>query len=242
MYCSNCGQKQDDQASFCSNCGKKINLNSSKSDLESPAIKPVLEHPISKHEVEKIYVLASHLGGAFLTLLAPLVVYLLKKDEKPTNDWVIKNAANSINFQATILSLFLGIFLFDWILLKFIESNITLFNYKTLSNIAGFIGFISLLAMLILIVFDLVQCVIAATKAVSGNIYCYPYAYDFINKFTQVFDKPNINTDSEFGSTQGSKKTNNLNQSDEVEDGCRHCGGWNPDGKTICQYCKKSLM
>jgi len=236
MYCSSCGQKQDDQASFCSNCGKKINLNSSKSDLESSVNKPALEHPISKHEVEKIYVLASHLGGIFLTLLAPLIVYLLKKDEKPTNDWVMKNAANAINFQATILSLFLGIFLFDLVLLKFIESNITISNYETLNNIAGFIGLISMLAMLILLIFDLVQCVIAATRAVSGNIYCYPYAYDFINKFTQ-----GINTESEFESNQVSKKINNSNQSDEIKDGCRHCGGWNPDGKTICQYCKQPL-
>jgi hypothetical protein len=122
------------------------------------------------------------------------------------------------------------------VLLKFIESNITIFNYETLNNIAGFIGFISMLAMLILLIFDLVQCVIAATRAVSGNIYCYPYAYDFINKFTQ-----GINTESEFESNQVSKKINNSNQSDEIKDGCRHCGGWNPDGKTICQYCKQPL-
>ncbi len=241
MYCSNCGQKQDTDALFCKNCGKKVSPDSFKDDLENPTNRSAIEPPISRHEAEKIYVLISHLGGFFLTLLAPLTVYLLKKDEIPQNDWVMKNSVNALNFQSTIISLLLGIFLLDWVLFKFIESNMTLFNYKALSNFAGFVGFISALAMLALLVFDLVQCVIAASKAVSGHIYQYPYSYNFINKFRNIFGNQNISPSSKFDNNQILKK-NNPNQSEDIGDGCQHCGGWNPDGRTICQYCKKPLM
>ena len=241
MYCSNCGHKLDNHALFCSNCGSQVNLNLSESNSERPSVQRTMEPPISKYEAEKIYVLVSHLGGFFLSLLAPLVVYLLKKDEKPTNNWVMENAANSLNFQATFFSLFLGIFIFDWVLLKFIESNMTIFNYRTLSGIVSFIGFISGLVMLILVAFDLVQCVIAASKAVSGNIYSYPYAYDFINKFRKTFGTQNNSTYRESENTQSSKLTQQSKQLNEIEDGYPHCGGWNPDESTICQYCKKPI-
>jgi hypothetical protein len=33
----------------------------------------------------------------------------------------------------------------------------------------------------------------------------------------------------------------NMSQEDRIEDGCPSCGGWNPQGRFECQYCKKPL-
>lgn len=57
---------------------------------EQPATPPTQD--------EKMMGMLSHLLAIFFPILAPLIIYLVKKDE---SDFVKKNAAESLNFQIT---------------------------------------------------------------------------------------------------------------------------------------------
>jgi len=88
----------------------------------------------------------------FATIIAPLVIWLIKKDEMP---FVDDQGKESLNFQITM---FIG----------FIISLILVFV---------FIGF---LLMVALGIYDLVMVIIAALKANEGIQYRYPYTLRFL--------------------------------------------------------------
>jgi len=86
------------------------------------------------------------------SILGPLVVWLVKKDEMP---FVDDQGKESINFQITV---FIG----------FVLSFILMFV---------FIGFFLMIALAI---FDLVMVIIAAMQANEGVRYRYPFSLRFI--------------------------------------------------------------
>ena len=88
----------------------------------------------------------------FASIIAPLVIWLIKKDEMP---FVNDQGKESLNFQITIL-------------IGFIISFILAFV---------FIGF---LLMIALAIFDLIMVIVAAMKANEGVRYRYPYSLRFI--------------------------------------------------------------
>jgi hypothetical protein len=86
------------------------------------------------------------------SIIAPLVIWLIKKDEMP---FVEDQGKESLNFQITIL-------------IGFIIAIILAFV---------FIGF---LLMPALAIFDLVMVIVAAMKANEGVRYRYPYSIRFL--------------------------------------------------------------
>ena len=100
----------------------------------------------------KTWAAIAHLGALILGFLAPLIVYIMKKDEDP---FVREHAREALNFQivvliAVVISLFLALIL---------------------------IGF--LLLFLIAIV-NFVLVIIAGIKAANGEPYRYPFNIQFV--------------------------------------------------------------
>lgn len=96
----------------------------------------------------KLLVIGAHLRGVFLPLLAPLIIWLVKKDE---DELVADQALEALNFQITLLIAFL------------ICAALTCIG-------------IGLVLMPIVGVIGLVLMIMAAVKASNGARYPYPFA------------------------------------------------------------------
>jgi len=105
---------------------------------EQPAMPPTQD--------EKTMGMLSHLLAIIFPILAPLIIYLVKKDE---SDFVKKNAAESLNFQITSIIV--------WIV-----------GFVTMIILVGFL----ILALWGLV--SLVLIVIATIRSSEGKIYRYP--------------------------------------------------------------------
>ena len=88
-----------------------------------------------------------HIGGIFFSWLAPLVLFLVKKDSG--DKFTIDNAREALNFQITVLILYVGCFFLTFILI-----GILLFWVVMLAN--------------------LVLGIMAAIKASNGEMFHYP--------------------------------------------------------------------
>jgi hypothetical protein len=88
----------------------------------------------------------------FASIIAPLVIWLIKKDEM---SFVDDQGKESLNFQ------------------------ITMFIGFIISFILAFV-FIGYLLMVALAIFDLVMVIVAAMKANEGVRYRYPYSIRFL--------------------------------------------------------------
>ena len=106
---------------------------------------------------ERLWATLAHLGGllifaAPLQILAPLVIWLIKKEESPFID---AHGKEALNFQ------------------------ISVFIYTLIASITLFfcIGFVLVPAIIIA---DLVYVIIAATKANQGSTFQYPLTIRFI--------------------------------------------------------------
>ena len=89
----------------------------------------------------------------FGSLLGPLIVWAIKKDEDP---FINDQGKEAINFQLTLL-------------IGFVVSIILMFV---------FIGF---LMIAVLVVYCIIMVIIAAMKANEGEQYRYPYTIRFFN-------------------------------------------------------------
>jgi uncharacterized Tic20 family protein len=96
---------------------------------------------------EKSMGMLSHLLAIFFGLLAPLIIYLIKKDE---SKYVNEHAKESLNFQITLMIVYVVCFylMFIWI---------------------------GTLLMIALHLFRLVLCIIATIRANEGKMYRYPF-------------------------------------------------------------------
>jgi uncharacterized protein len=109
--------------------------------------------------LERNWAVAAHVSGfvaAFFfgvgAVLAPLIIWLVKKDELP---FVADQAREALNFQITVLLIGLVCWLLVFVLIG-----------------------IPLLAVLFL--FDLIFCILAAIKASEGVAYRYPFTLRLI--------------------------------------------------------------
>lgn len=95
---------------------------------------------------EKSMGMLSHLLAIFFGFLAPLIIYIVKKDSKFVND----HAKESLNFQLTCLIAYVISFFLMFVL-------------------------VGILLMVVLHVFRLVVCIIATIRANEGKMYRYPF-------------------------------------------------------------------
>jgi len=108
---------------------------------------------------ERNLALACHLSTfagyvfPFGNIIAPLVIYLVKKDESA---FVRFNAAEALNFQITITLLFI------------------------ISVILAFV-LVGFLLMLILAIFDLIVTIMATVRASEGKTFFYPLSMRFVS-------------------------------------------------------------
>ncbi|QNA89463.1 DUF4870 domain-containing protein [Massilia sp. Dwa41.01b] len=96
---------------------------------------------------DKTLAILVHLGGLFFSWLAPLIVYLVKKDEK--DQFTTDNAREALNFQLTVLIAYFACFILTFVLI-----GILLFWVVMMAN--------------------LVLTIVAAVKTSNGETYRYP--------------------------------------------------------------------
>lgn len=119
---------------------------------------------INPSKDEKIFAMLAHLLAIFTGFLAPLVIWLVKKDESA---FVAKHSREALNFCITVcigfLALFLLSVLFGWI------------------PILGFIVFgLMMLGYFVIGIYALVMFIIATMRANDGLDYEYPISLRLI--------------------------------------------------------------
>lgn len=110
---------------------------------------PALIAPTSD---DKTMAILSHILCIVAGFLAPLIIYLIKKDNSP---FATAHAKESLNFQLTMLIAYIV----SWILVFLL------------------IGF---LLIFLLAIANLVLVIIATIKASEGKLYKYPFSIKFI--------------------------------------------------------------
>ncbi len=116
--------------------------------------------PVAVSSDERTWGMLCHLSGLaillaipFAHIIAPLIIWLIKKDEMP---FVNEQGKESLNFQISV-----AIYLIASVILLFVG-----------------VGFVVLPA---LIIFDLVVVIVASVKANQGIAYRYPLCIRFIS-------------------------------------------------------------
>ena len=101
---------------------------------------------------EKSMGMLSHLLAIFFGFLAPLIIYLVKKDE---SKYVEQQSKESLNFQITMMIAYIISFFLIFLL-------------------------IGIALVVLLHIFRLVVCIIATIKANEGKMYRYPFTIRLI--------------------------------------------------------------
>jgi len=117
----------------------------SESAQEAPAAEEVSKDA-------RTWAMLCHLLGLFTCFVAPLIIWLIKKDE---DSFIDNQGKEALNFQITV---------------------------AIASVVSGFLTVVCIGAFLLVAVWiaDLVFCIIASAKASSGQAYRYPVAIRFI--------------------------------------------------------------
>lgn len=102
---------------------------------------------------DKTAAILVHIGGILFSWLAPLIIYLVKKDDP--DRFTLDHAREALNFQLTLLVAYVGCFILSFVLI-----GLFLFWLVMLAN--------------------LVFGIIAAVKASNGIEYRYPMTIRFI--------------------------------------------------------------
>ncbi|SDA77146.1 MULTISPECIES: DUF4870 domain-containing protein [unclassified Janthinobacterium] len=92
----------------------------------------------------------SHIGGLFTSWVAPLIIYLIKKDD--ADKFSAENAREALNFQITLILWYIACFILSFVLI-----GLFMFWLVALGN--------------------LVFSIIAAVKASNGVVYRYPLTW-----------------------------------------------------------------
>jgi uncharacterized Tic20 family protein len=126
---------------------------STPSDPYSP-IPP--EPPVGVRSTDdKNLAMLTHLSGFILSIIVPLVVWLMHKD-RPEKAYLVSEAKEALNFQITVL---IG-YVVCWIL--------------TIIVIGAFLNWVLWIA-------NIVLCIIAAVKVSSTGTYRYPFALRLVS-------------------------------------------------------------
>ncbi len=102
---------------------------------------------------EKTIALLSHILTFVAPILAPLIIYIIKKNESP---FVAAHAKESLNFQITLI--IAGIICFILIFLL-----------------------VGILLIILLSVYSMVLIIVATVRASEGRLYKYPFSIKLIN-------------------------------------------------------------
>ncbi len=110
----------------------------------SPAFVPTAD--------EKTLAILSHILAIVSCIIAPLIIYLIKKDDSP---YVAAHAKESLNFQLTMILLYIGSFILMIVLIGF-------------------------LLIWLLSIANLVLIIVATIKASENKMYRYPVNFRLI--------------------------------------------------------------
>jgi uncharacterized Tic20 family protein len=119
---------------------------------------PALGNPTSD---EKTMAILSHVLCVLVGFLAPLVIYLVKKDE---SNYVKAHAKESLNFQLTVVCAWIALWIVTMIL----------------SFVFFFFAFLAFPLIVLLLITNLVFVIIATIKASENKLYKYPFSIKFI--------------------------------------------------------------
>lgn len=101
---------------------------------------------------EKTMGILSHILCLVGGFIAPLIIYLIKKDESP---YIREQAKEALNFQITVIICYI----ISWILIFVV---------------------VGLLLVFLVLIADLILIIIATIKASEGKLYRYPINFRFI--------------------------------------------------------------
>ena len=114
------------------------------------------EPPAYGHTTDdKNLAMLTHLSGLLLSIIVPLVVWLMNK-ERLEKAYLVSEAHEALNFQITIL---IG-YVICWIL--------------TVVGIGGFLT-------RVLVILNLIFCIVAAVKVSATGTYRYPFALRLVS-------------------------------------------------------------
>ena len=119
---------------------------------------PALTTPTSE---ERTMAVLSHILCVIGGFLAPLIIYLIKKDESA---YIRSHAKESLNFQLTVL--------LAWIALWSVTMILTFIFF--------FFSFLGFPLMVLLMIANLVLVIIATIRASENKIYKYPFSIKFV--------------------------------------------------------------
>jgi uncharacterized Tic20 family protein len=111
--------------------------------------------PAGHAQDDRNIAMLTHLSGFILSILVPLIVWLMNKD-RADKGYLVAEAKEALNFQITVL---IG-YVICWIL--------------TIIVIGVILGWL-------LWIFNLVFCIIAALKVSSDGSYRYPFCLRLVN-------------------------------------------------------------
>ena len=104
---------------------------------------------------DKNLAMLTHLSGVILSIVVPLIIWLMNKD-RPEKAYLVSEAKEALNFQITVL---IG-YVICWIL--------------TIIIIGAFLTWLLWIA-------NLVFCIIAAVKVSADGSYRYPFALRLVS-------------------------------------------------------------
>ena len=119
---------------------------------------PALTTPTSE---ERTMAVLSHILCVIGGFLAPLIIYLIKKDESA---YIRSHAKESLNFQLTVL--------LAWIALWIVTMILTFIFF--------FFSFLGFPLRVLLMIANLVLVIIATIRASENKIYKYPFSIKFV--------------------------------------------------------------
>jgi len=136
MFCSSCGTEVQESSAFCPQCGARTG-----------AIP--LAAQTSSQDIDKILVMAAHLGGIFFGFIPALMVYLIRQDRP---GWVLDNAREALNWQITVMMAGVASIILAFIL----------------------IGFFMFWALMLA---NFIFCIVATFKTSNHTAYRYPWSF-----------------------------------------------------------------
>ncbi|RPD47446.1 MULTISPECIES: DUF4870 domain-containing protein [Chitinophagaceae] len=111
------------------------------------------EQPLGQvTESDRLLAVLSHVLTLFFSFVAPLIIYLIKKDESP---FVREHAKESLNFQITLAIAYIVSFILMIVL-------------------------IGILMLMVIGVVHLVLVIVATVKAAENKMYRYPFCIRLI--------------------------------------------------------------
>lgn len=227
MYCTSCGAKSRDDAKFCGSCGKQISRSESSTEdtpLASTSHTTVTQG--NEKDKDKLLVVVAHIGACFFSFLAPLVVYVMRKDGDERERWAKDNAVSALNFQLTVLLLVVVILVLQAVIANRVSNwTLPMFLDGTMDSLARWSDILNIvLGSAILL--DYLFCIVGAVKSTGGRVFSYPLSIKFIRTrktsgdispdSTAVYEKTGLTTATPLSSTHEALKEKLSNQGGET--------------------------